>query len=398
MSRETMLFVGPSGAGKDTVVDRIALLTGAEVISLSDQVRGEADKAGLKNPNRDDLQVFANQMRSVHGNDVFARLASEKVTNNSKNGKGITVINGVRHPDEIAVFENPTIIGVNASPELRYKRILARSRSSDPSTWNEFMVCDKRENGTSDGKDGQQNYQCLAKTNIVIENQSNSFEQLDYMVDLLVDELVRVGHLKEFINILKVKDYSDTKSVIIVNGPHGAGKTTIGKMLSKSLSIPFATEVGRKLRDEVEYNVLQSSEDFDREVMRRELLRDHQLLRDKANQAFVIETWHAGNIAYALKRSPNIVQAYIGELKKQISKFNILHIMFSINDTTFFSRATEKVGLNQEKVLLDFYNEISKHTKRLYQSLGLQHQIIDNNGEKRKTFSQALSFAREHLG
>lgn len=388
-----MLFVGPSGAGKDTVADRISLLTGAEITSLSSQVRKEAHKAGLVNPTRGDLQIFANEMRSVHGNNVFAKLAAEDIAND---GKNITIVNGIRHPDEIRVFDSPTIVGVDASIEVRFKRVLERARPSDPKSWEEFLVCDQRENGTPDGKDGQQNYQCLTKANVVIENDYGSLEQLEYVVDLLVDRLVNTGGLKELGRLPAVCEPGQ-KQIVVTNGPHGAGKTTIGRMLSESMKVPHITEIGGQLRQEVTYNALESSSDFDREVMRRELLRDHELLRDTNSRSFILETWHTGNIAYALQRSPEIFKNYVSEFKKQLTRFEVLHLLFAIDDQSFIQRVTEKIGEGEMGKLLDFYKGITRNTKELYDSLGLKFEEIDNNGDTNIALQKALEVSRTHL-
>ncbi len=388
-----MLFVGPSGAGKDTVADRISLLTGAEITSLSSQVRKEAQKAGLVDPTRGDLQIFANQMRSVHGNNVFAKLAAEDIAND---GKSIIIVSGVRHPDEISVFDNPTVVGVDASIEVRFKRVLKRARPSDPKSWDEFLVCDKRENGTPDGKDGQQNYQCLTKANVVIENDYGSLEQLEYVVDLLVDRLVNTDELKD-LGRLPVVCEPGQKQIVVTNGPHGAGKTTIGRMLSDHLNIPHVAEIGGKLRQEVSYNVLESTSDFDREVMRRELLRDHELLRDGNSHSFILETWHTGNIAYALQRSPEIFKNYVNELKKQLTRFEVLHLLFAIDDQSFVQRVTERIGEGEMGRLLDFYKGITRNTKELYESLGLKFEEIDNNGKTDIALKKALKASRTHL-
>lgn len=94
------------------------------------------------------------------------------------------------------------------------------------------------------------------------------------------------------------------KKIFVFNGIHGSGKTTLAENLA--LQHPgtyvFYPEVGRKLREEVDYNSLESGEDFDREVMRRELERDKLLLAE--TRIPLVETWHIGNIGYLAARSP----------------------------------------------------------------------------------------------
>jgi hypothetical protein len=275
--------------------------------------------------------------------------------------------------------------------------VLERGRSSDPKTWDEFLVCDERENGTLDGKDGQQNYQCLAKANLIIHNESDSLEQIEYTVDLLVDKPVRTGSLKGVNDVAKIEAVTTTKRLVVTNGVHGAGKTTVGKMVAESLAIPHKEEIGGKLRHQVDYNALQSSSGFDREVMRRELLRDHELLRDDSTDAFIVETWHTGNIAYALQRSPDIASAYIEEFRKLLPRFGALHIMFLIDNQNFLQRSTEKISPEDTGKLLDFYLAVAGHTRFLYNSLGLKNSEIDNNGEPRFAFQQTLELATTHI-
>lgn len=387
-----MIFVGPSAAGKDTVADRFKLLTGAQVISTSSQVRKAASEKGLVNPTRGDLQILANQMRTEYGEDIFARLTLKEIEAVS----GPLIINGVRNPSEIAVFKGALVVGVDAAQQIRYERTLRRGRPSDPKTWDEFLVCDARENGSLDGTTGQQNLQCLNRADVIIRNEVSSQEGLELAVDRLIDQLIRFKTPASTINVRNAP--VEKTKIIVTNGQHGAGKTTIGRFVAGALNSIFASEIGGALRQEVSYNALESATDFDREVMRRELLRDHELRENPIAAPYVVETWHTGNLAYALLRSPELASAYLDELRKQLLRFQVSHLLFTISDNTFFDRMTEKVDPERRNDLLAFYKGIVHQTRKIYADLGLSYEEIDNEQELPEMVSKrSLSLAQKQF-
>jgi hypothetical protein len=104
-------------------------------------------------------------------------------------------------------------------------------------------------------------------------------------------------------------------TTIVLLGPHGAGKTTLGKRLAAALGVPFHDEVGGRLRLEPSWRpegTLASDPQacFDEAVFHEESERDLAWLASGGGLR-VVETWHPGNLAYACRRSPAVAARYL---------------------------------------------------------------------------------------
>jgi len=94
-------------------------------------------------------------------------------------------------------------------------------------------------------------------------------------------------------------------ATLVLVGPHGAGKSTLGRAIAARLGVSFEGEIGKRLRDEALardplQHAMLSQPDFDAAVFTEELARDAQRLPGVTR---VVETWHPGNLAYASSRS-----------------------------------------------------------------------------------------------
>ncbi len=91
---------------------------------------------------------------------------------------------------------------------------------------------------------------------------------------------------------------------LVLIGPHGAGKTTVGRALADALGFPFHDEVGRRLREaalaiDEGAHAFAEQAGFDEAVTALERERDAS-----AKGPRVVESWHPINLAYAERRSP----------------------------------------------------------------------------------------------
>lgn len=104
--------------------------------------------------------------------------------------------------------------------------------------------------------------------------------------------------------------------IVVLLGPHGAGKSTVGRALARELGWPFHEEVGWQLAQDPAYRrtdatAVDPQERFDRCVFQRELARDDVWIPGRNR---VVETWHPGNLAYAERRSPAVVRHRLPEI------------------------------------------------------------------------------------
>lgn len=150
---------------------------------------------------------------------------------------------------------------------------------------------------------------------------------------------------------------------IVLIGPHGAGKTSLGRVLAQRLGLPFDEEIGRQL---AEQGVLRqrgrcaaTADDlFDAEVLRRELARD----AERGETPRIVETWHPGNFAYAARRSPTIAASYAGMRATLAGTAYVLPVRAS---RTTLSRRQNEPGP------LDFFINVGRDAEHRAASLGL---------------------------
>jgi hypothetical protein len=108
--------------------------------------------------------------------------------------------------------------------------------------------------------------------------------------------------------------------VICVVGAHGVGKTTLCRLLAERLGVPFDEELGARLAADRRWRgpgVRPDAPqvDFDVELFRREMGRD-----DAARAPLrVVETWHPGNLAYAMRRSPSVAAEMLPALRERVA-------------------------------------------------------------------------------
>ncbi|MCL5436821.1 MAG: ATP-binding protein [Candidatus Dependentiae bacterium] len=186
------------------------------------------------------------------------------------------------------------------------------------------------------------------------------------------------------------------KKVVVFNGVHSAGKSTLAQALAEHDDrFIFYPEIGRKVREEVTYNALESGEEFDREVIRRELAQDAELIKEP--KIPLVETWHIGNLGYMRARTPHLMPEYTRSLERQLDVIEPICLLIEIDWDTFRTRATEKIRPDQMDELIRFFSVIRETTLELYRSLDIRYHAIENRNELGSALAAAQSCIDERL-
>jgi dCMP deaminase len=184
------MFIGLTGslsAGKGVVASFLKQ-KGFVYLSLSDELR-EYLKEKKVQITRENLQNEGNKLRAEKGNEALAQMVSEKIKNQQyKNA----IIDGIRNPAEVIHLQknlkNFFLVAVDAPVEVRFKRMLARNRESDPKTMKDFMRVDARDKGKGEEKSGQQVGACMKLAKFVLIN-NGTLEEVNEKINKLYEDI-----------------------------------------------------------------------------------------------------------------------------------------------------------------------------------------------------------------
>ena len=187
MSSLASVVIGVTGlpASGKGVFAEIAKQHGFIVIVMGDVIREEVRKRGLP-VNREHSNKIMIELRKEHGEGVVALKTIPWVKEALNKGNHRILIDGLRSLTEAEIlrqqFPEFLIIGIHASPKVRYDRIRSRHRKDDSSTWDEFHKRDELELSVGIGD-------LLALSDILVSNQGNIEEAKKQFDEVISDVL-----------------------------------------------------------------------------------------------------------------------------------------------------------------------------------------------------------------
>jgi len=195
-------LTGRNGAGKGLVADYLKD-KGYRFHSLSDVLREEL-RAEDREITRENLIQKGRQVRKAHGEGYLAKQILSRIQSDQN-----AVVDSFRHPQEVEVLRSAQefhLICVDADAEIRYRRIHERSRPGDPTSFEEFLVLEKRES-ESVQSEGQQLSPTASMADTVLLNNGTPEElyaNLGKLLSRLMHQMQRPDWDEYFMKLAKV--------------------------------------------------------------------------------------------------------------------------------------------------------------------------------------------------
>jgi dCMP deaminase len=195
-------MTGKNGSGKTAVCEYLKS-RGFAYRSLSDEIRKEIERRGLKT-DREVLIDVGNALRSEFGPGVLA----ERILSGLGNDQNY-VIDSIRNLAEVEALRkhgNFTLLGLEASPEIRFQRSRERGRENPAGTLEQFLEEESRELD-SDNPAQQQLNATLAAADHTISNDGTLealHQSLDRLLPPLMSRFERPSWDEYFMSIAKV--------------------------------------------------------------------------------------------------------------------------------------------------------------------------------------------------
>ncbi len=184
-------ITGSFGAGKGVVVDYLVKNKKFAHYSARAFIQEEAKKRGLDISKGREITIpLANELRATYGPAYIVESLYERA---KKNG-GSAVIESLRAVAEVKKIKElgGIVIGVDASPRLRYERAFARGSETDNVSFETWLHQEQIESNPDDPTK-QDIFGALRESDVIVKN-NGSLEELYAQVEAALKKYFAVMH------------------------------------------------------------------------------------------------------------------------------------------------------------------------------------------------------------
>jgi dephospho-CoA kinase len=168
---------GRIAAGKETLT-KFLREKGFVYFETSRLLKEELQREG-KLVTRESMQDKGDELRRRYGVAALMIMLLDKTRENPEKNYIFDSLRNLGEADFlIKECKDFILIGVDASQEIRFKRLLKRGKESDPKTWDDFLKMDARDNFDTSNPMGQQTGKLIENANFIIFNEGSIEEGL----------------------------------------------------------------------------------------------------------------------------------------------------------------------------------------------------------------------------
>jgi len=209
-------------------------------------------------------------------------------------------------------------------------------------------------------------------------------------------------------------DAASRPITLAITGTHCSGKRTLGMRLAEILGWRFDPELGDILRPDtlvadchkIGDGRSGGREDWDDFVHREECKRDEESGSETCNR--VVETWHIGNLAWALQRMPSASNESVlkaraqSALREEVRRRSILFVHLQISPDTPVRRRKNEPGNAARLPMVDELAECTglhdaldtqglKLLSHSAQKIGLPLLVLKNDADGKEAIDSILT-------
>lgn len=175
-------MTGSIAAGKETLT-KFLREKGFRYYLTSDLLKDELTRRGME-ITRENMQNLGDEWRGKYGAEALMKMLLDKIDRNEN-----SILDSIRNPKEAGFLRNHLdhfiMVAVDAPQGIRFNRMLARGKESDPKIWNEFLKVDERDRGDPTNPLGQQVGRCIQMADYVLINDGTLQDFMNKIESLL---------------------------------------------------------------------------------------------------------------------------------------------------------------------------------------------------------------------